>query len=458
MPAQNDINVNVKYTSDGMDAINRENALLDRQFNRLISRANEFGRGLSTLGDIFQNEFLTGLGQATSQMTRLIDAADAATVGFGKLGLAAQNALKIGGAGAGGVFLGAAIYDATIGKQQGTDAGTIISQTAQLFVSGFNPQVIIAQKRLEAFSIAADVAEKRLASGYNDIEALRALRAYPDKTYNLGQGAHPTPANSLALAYASRLQRGALGGMNPLAGTGMSGRGYTGTSYEDQLNRATQLAEVSANLITQRLAAAASLSSDLARMDTAYYANRLKMAEQYGLAAQRAEQDHQVSMRRLSQSHAERLSKLADSRDALGIEDEMKSYEIERGNAEEDYRIQQARRDQDYALQLRDLENAQRQQRQERIDAYNQQLLDQQAAARIQNQIIVNGMTDLVKSLLTVFTSAARGATEGAEKGGTTISKSVNQNMNFGSVSDPAQIKQVVYSAIIDAFAGHGTG
>ncbi len=217
------------------------------------------------------------------------------------------------------------------------------------------------------------------------------------------------------------------------------------------------MAEISANLITQRIQAAQQLDASLAAIDQSYYANRLKMAESFGLEAQRAEEDHQVQMRRLSQDHAQRMSKLADSRDALGLEDEMKSYETQRSNAEEDYQIQESRRQQDFAIQLRDLEQAHRQQRQERIDQYNQQLADQQAFAETQRQIVINGMTDLVRSLIGVFQQTALAAGNNQSTSSVT-SNSVVQNNNFGNVSNPAVIQQVVYQAIHDVFSGHGTG
>ena len=144
------------------------------------------------------------------------------------------------------------------------------------------------------------------------------------------------------------------------------------------------LATIERQAQDQRLQVTKSYVSDLADMEKAYYANRTKAAAQYGIEVQRAEEDHQRSMRRMQQDHARNIRKLADSRDALAIEDEVENYKIERDRAEEDYQVATARRSQDFAQQLSDMEQAFRDQRDARVRQYQEQMqqINQQARDR----------------------------------------------------------------------------
>jgi len=226
-----------------------------------------------------------------------------------------------------------------------------------------------------------------------------------------------------------------------------------------QLDRAKSLGALEADIANKRAAAASSLAADLQKMESDYYANRLRMAQSFGLETTRLEQDHQRDMRRAAEEHNRRLSKLADSRDALGIEDEMQSYETERRNAEEDYQTQAQRRNQDFAQQLRDLEQSFRQQRQTRIDQYNQQLIELNTYLTAQRKIIADQFAAIAKAVMDAFTGAsqqytqATGGVSGTSTNNTTnTNRSVTQNNNFGAVSDPNQIKALVYKGITEAF------
>lgn len=105
---------------------------------------------------------------------------------------------------------------------------------------------------------------------------------------------------------------------------------------------------------------------------------RLKLAESYGIEVERAEQAHQLAMQRMSEDHGRNLRKLADSRDALGIEDEQENYRINRDRAEQDYQIQAAQRSEDYARQLADQNAAAEEQRQAARANQDKQLADLQ--------------------------------------------------------------------------------
>ena len=227
------------------------------------------------------------------------------------------------------------------------------------------------------------------------------------------------------------------------------------SNFERDYKRKESLAKLEDDIAGKRIAAAQSLSKDLASMDSGYYADRLKAAESYGLESQRAEEDHQRDMRKLAQSHDQRMSKLADSRDALGLQDEMSSYEQERRAAEEDFSLTQSRRDQDYANQMRDMEQAHQMQRQKRIDDYNQQLADIAAYNIAQKALIQQQFTDIANAILTAFTLAARQQAANVTNSTTTNSANVTQTFNGvdGGLSG-ALIQQATYAAIAQVFAG----
>lgn len=104
--------------------------------------------------------------------------------------------------------------------------------------------------------------------------------------------------------------------------------------------------------------------------------SRLQLARNYGVEAERAEEDHQIAMQRMTEDHTRRLSRLADSRDALGIEDEQANYELEARRAEQDYQTTAQRRSEDYAQQLADLNAAAEEQRQARAREKDKQLAE----------------------------------------------------------------------------------
>jgi hypothetical protein len=131
-------------------------------------------------------------------------------------------------------------------------------------------------------------------------------------------------------------------------------------------------------------------------------ADRIKLAQNYGIEIERMEEAHQLNMARMGEDHGRNLRKLADSRDALAIEDEQQTYEINRRRAEEDYQIQARQKSEDYARQLADQNAAAEQQRAVARANEEKQLADLQASfvkqdARYQ-ETYAKQLTDLDKS------------------------------------------------------------
>jgi len=102
----------------------------------------------------------------------------------------------------------------------------------------------------------------------------------------------------------------------------------------------------------------------------------LKIAQNYQIDVQRAEEDHQRRMRSLRIDHEERLQELIEERDALGIIREQRAYERQRQEEEENYRIQAARRSEDFARQIQELDEQFALQRQRRLGEFRAQMAD----------------------------------------------------------------------------------
>jgi hypothetical protein len=137
----------------------------------------------------------------------------------------------------------------------------------------------------------------------------------------------------------------------------------------DEANRLTDMQDKRIDILT-------SYSEAEQQITDKQNKDRLALAQSFGIETERMEQDHQRNMQRLTEDHGRRLSKLADSRDALGIEDEQANYQIEARRAEEDYQTQASRRNEDYARQLSDLNAAAEEQRQARTKDKEKQLAD----------------------------------------------------------------------------------
>lgn len=243
--------------------------------------------------------------------------------------------------------------------------------------------------------------------------------------------------------------------------------------FKSQQDYSTKIVALDRDLKADRLAAAQDLARDLAAMEADYYANRAATAEQYGLDAQRAEEDHQRNMRRLQQGHDQRVRKLAEQRDALGLEDELQAYEEERQAAEEDYAVEARRRNEDYARQMRDLEVAFQQQRYARLTDYNAQVVELQTHYNTQLSLTRQLFDAIEAEIRTRINRAQQGIYgeddpnrrvggpigDGYDNLTSARANSVNQSnavtvsQTFGAASAAPEVYQrIVYETMVDVF------
>lgn len=115
-----------------------------------------------------------------------------------------------------------------------------------------------------------------------------------------------------------------------------------------------------------------------ARIQADYYRQRSEMVKDYHEDVQRAEEDHQRRMRQMQMEHQARSDDLIAARDALGLAREMRDYENNRQQVEDEHQIDMKRHSQDFAEQLREMEANFREQRQRRLEDYQQRLADQE--------------------------------------------------------------------------------
>lgn len=109
-------------------------------------------------------------------------------------------------------------------------------------------------------------------------------------------------------------------------------------------------------LTTKRIDRIKELNKDLADLTEDYFRKRGELALEYNIDVQRAEEDHLRKMRYMLEEHNLRMSDLAAKRDALGMVREMRSYEMEAAQAEEEYQIESERRAEDFARRMAELE------------------------------------------------------------------------------------------------------
>jgi len=132
----------------------------------------------------------------------------------------------------------------------------------------------------------------------------------------------------------------------------------------DDMEKQIKAAELYADLLKERAALeqqlddtlaglSRDLNNDLAKLAQDYEKNRIKaeadfQASQvqalrdFNAEREKAQAEHNKAMRRLDEDHALRVADLGIERDALGLYEEQRSYELEKGRAEEDFADQQA--------------------------------------------------------------------------------------------------------------------
>lgn len=480
--ADNDILVTTRYTTEGYDAALSKADRIGQTMLRL-------SRDLGGIGRAMNSQFLIGVSGILGGIEDTIGAVSELSKAIKKV-----PALGIGVAGIAGVGLGSALYDATIGKAQGTSTEKILGQIGELIRVGFNPETLrveaqvaqvnamtLANSKFQYDPRGTGALNKQLAGtgisvSDGSLGGIRKAVTETEKLLQLRLTEGDQVGSTVAqVSTALEILKAALSGLeaeNAKANgakyaqqmSAVGDKVKAATEYQNKLASAAKaynasefdqrlkLAQLETEITQKRIAAAQSLTSDLSRMDSQYYANRLAAAESFGIETARAEEDHQRQMRQLQMSHDKRMSKLADSRDALGLEDEIDAFESERSQAEDEYSVMQSRRNQDYANQMRDMERAFQTQRQERINAYNQQLIDIAAYNKSQRDLIAQQMQAIAKAVMDAFTQAARDYTAAQNTlNSTSNTANVTQNINGQSMT-PEQYKAMTYAAIQDVF------
>lgn len=141
----------------------------------------------------------------------------------------------------------------------------------------------------------------------------------------------------------------------------------------DDLEKQIRAAELYADLLKERAALeqqladtlaglSRDLNNDLAKLAQDYEQNRAKaeadfQASQvqalrgYNAEREKAQAEHNKAMRRMDEDHAQRVADLGIERDALGLYEEQRSYELEKSRAEEDFADSQAEGAAEFAAQ-----------------------------------------------------------------------------------------------------------
>jgi hypothetical protein len=147
-----------------------------------------------------------------------------------------------------------------------------------------------------------------------------------------------------------------------------------------------QLAQDQADYNRQRSQTMADYYKSEAEAEDDYYQQRSDTAAKYNKEIQRAEEDHQRELRKLQEEHNDKMSDLVGARDAYGIVKEMRDYERQRRNSEEDYQVDVSRRSEDYAQQLAENEQQFARERAQRMADFQQRLSDQAAEFQTSRQ------------------------------------------------------------------------
>jgi hypothetical protein len=397
---------------------------ISESFTPLLRTGRELeraGMGLSRLGDFLGNDQIKKVGELTSGIGGL-----AMSLGevqkvlmLIKAGGGIGTAIGIGGAVIGGVAAGAGIYDATIGKQQGTDAGTILKQAFADMSATFTAQAAqltrnanyteeytkALNENAHAQGLITEEQYKAVAANYDPV--IRASQAYNDLAKSVGAAAAAAQmastnifggmAKGVADIVKQQSQRGQpefQAGAKEFQNYQQKLRDLEKKAIDDRADVVRQgekeISDITRRYYQDTARAAQQLQKEQMKIvndgikqenkeEQAYYRDRAKQAAQFGVEMQRLEEDHQIQMQRMSQDHNIRLRRLADSRDALAIEDEQQNYEVERSRAEQDYQKEVARKNQDLARTLAEQDAAFNEQRQQRQQDRQQQLADLKA-------------------------------------------------------------------------------
>lgn len=297
--------------------------------------------------------------------------AGGAAAATGAAGSALGTAAAIGASVVGGIGLGGLAYEGLaktdIGKTLGMESGTA-SKALSLVAYGLGS---VAGKGDEFFRATAnwtgqlDTAIEKNTTGFAALGA--AMDEADSTTYS-----NPAPAAGL-LGMGIMLPT-IMKDLKPaadVAGDGLENltnnledAGSKGDETADDLEKQIKAAELYADLLKERAALerqladtlaglSRDLNNDLAKLAQDYEQNRIKaeadfQASQvqalrdFNAEREKAQAEHNKAMRRLDEDHALRVADLGIERDALGLYEEQRAYELEKARAEEEFADSQA--------------------------------------------------------------------------------------------------------------------
>ena len=432
------IDQNLKNIQQDADKTQKNVGNISESFTPLLRTGRELeraGMGLSRLGEFLGSNEIKRVGELTSGVGGLAMSLGEVqkVLQLIKSGGGIGTALGVLGAVAGGVTLGAGIYDATIGKAQGMDAGKIVkgafaSMGAELAseLAPANERAKVYQQTLmdtaKVYGIIESDAQKAERENKASAEAFKeAMNAAGGFTLYIER-------LSAQMQKAAQQQPGTLqGAWSNLGATVLNATAQVSRQndprfqaaakefqdYQEKLRDAEkkaaddrakiiadgqkQIGDLMRNYYREQARAAEELKKaqmkiveggvkEEAKAETDYYKQRSQAAAAFGIEMLRMEQDHQIAMQRMNQDHNLRIRRLAETRDALAIEDENQSYEINRSRAEQDYQKEAGRRNEDFARQMADMEGQFKEQRAARQQDRQQQLADLQTSFDEQQQ------------------------------------------------------------------------
>ena len=298
-------------------------------------------------------------------------------------GAVAENAIEASGAlkaaGVLGLGLAAAYGVMKAGEAiTGRKFGETVTQTASLMSYGMGSLIGKGPEFLnftyglgEALGLVQDEASGATDGLHKNADGFAALGAAMDEADSTTYS-NPAPAAGLLgmgimlptimkdLKPAADVAGGGLDNLKD----NLEDLGPTADETAEDLEKQIKAAELYADLLKERAALerqltdtlaglSRDLNNDLARLAQDYEKNRVKaeadfQASQvqalrdFNAEREKAQAEHNKAMRRLDEDHAVRVADLGIERDALGLYEEQRAYELEKARAEEDFADQQA--------------------------------------------------------------------------------------------------------------------
>jgi len=136
------------------------------------------------------------------------------------------------------------------------------------------------------------------------------------------------------------------------------------------------LVDISTKYSDRRLKIAEDLRRELASAEQDYLVNRAEIVRDGGIEIQRIEQDSQRRVQQIRRQYAKQEQNAIRSRDALGLVEAQRAKDEEIDQERENVAAEVARRREDIAIRLRDLDASYRRERANRIAAAQQKILD----------------------------------------------------------------------------------